>query len=166
VYKKAKLKHHSILSNEIIEAAEDFDPGFDTEEELDIHSRVENTQQAEAKTKAALHKKNSVECDGSVSLPGNTLLIAGNNFELTGMGTLSGINHILTSTHTIDKGGGYIVTADVKRIKTIAPAKHKPKVIKQRSNGIKNITESAPSYDYSWGNSYSQPVPVVTPSAS
>jgi hypothetical protein len=85
------------------------------------------------------------------------LLIAGNNFELTGMGTLSGINHILTSTHTIDRGGGYIVAADVKRIKTIPAAKHKPKAVKVKSKGFKNSNERAP--DYSWGLSYGQPIP-------
>lgn len=116
---------------------------------LEIKSRVENKQQAEAKAKSALHKTNSQECTGSMSMPGNTLIVAGNNFELTGMGTLSGINHIISSKHTIDKSGGYITTCEVKRISKIDASKHKPRSVKVKHHGT---IESKPLIDddYAW----------------
>ena len=116
---------------------------------LEIKSRVENKQQAEAKAKSALHKNNSRECTGSMSMPGNPLIIAGNNFELTGMGTLSGINHIISSKHTIDSSGGYITTCEVKRIAKIDASKHKPKSAKVKPHGT---IESKPiiADDYPW----------------
>lgn len=128
VYKGAKIKHHNRTDNKTIAADSlNEDPDFAKEDTLEIKSKAENKQQAEAKAKSALHKKNSEECTGSVSMPGNTLIIAGNNFELTGMGTLSGINHIVSSSHTIDRSGGYVTSADLKRVAKIATSKHKPK---------------------------------------
>ena len=117
---------------------------------LEIKSRVENKQQAEAKAKSALHKTNSQECTGSMSMPGNTLIIAGNNFELTGMGTLSGINHIISSKHTIDSSGGYITTCEVKRIAKIDASKHKPKSVKGKGHGVIEQKSFVGSDEYSW----------------
>ena len=116
---------------------------------LEVKSRVENKQQAEAKAKSALHKTNSQECTGSMSMPGNPLIIAGNNFELTGMGTLSGINHIISSKHTIDSSGGYITTCEVKRVAKIDASKHKPRSAKVKPHGT---IESKPiiADDYPW----------------
>lgn len=94
---------------------------------LRIKTRVENVQQGQEKAKSALHRKNTRGCEGSVSMPGNTLIVAGNNFELTGMGTLSGIKHIASSSHSLSRSG-YVTTAEIKRISPISPAKHKPKV--------------------------------------
>jgi phage protein D len=128
VYKQAKVKQHNPNKNETIdyEAFAD-DPDFSPEDILELKTKAENKQQAGAKAKSHLHNNNSKESEGSVAMPGSTLLVAGNNFELTGMGTLSGIQHIVTSSHTIDRAGGYITSCDVKRVKKIAAAKHKPK---------------------------------------
>ena len=118
---------------------------------LEIKSRVENKQQAEAKAKAALHNANSKECTGSVTMPGNTLMVAGNNFELTGMGTLSGINHIISSKHTIDSNGAYITSCEVKRIAKIDASKHKPKSVKGKGHGTIERKSINGSEEYSWG---------------
>jgi len=155
VYKAAKVKHHSSKENETIAAdVNNEDADFAKEDTLEIKTKAENKQQAEAKSKAALHKKNSNECTGSVAMPGNTLIIAGNNFELTGMGTLSGINHIVSSSHTIDRSGGYVTSAEVKRVQKIAAAKHKPKTTTTIKNssavGQKPLYQS--NNDYSWQN--------------
>ena len=118
---------------------------------LEVKSRVENKQQAEAKAKAALHNSNSQECTGSMSMPGNTLIIAGNNFELTGMGTLSGINHIISSKHTIDSSGGYITTCEVKRVAKIDANKFKPKSAKVKTRPTVQQKSITGADEYSWG---------------
>jgi phage protein D len=107
---------------------------------LHITTKVENKQQAEALANAALHRANSMECSGSLSMPGNTLVIAGNNIELTGMGTLSGIKHIISSTHTIDRSG-YTTSAEVKRLQAIPVSKHKPLRKINTEDGVTSNTE-------------------------
>jgi hypothetical protein len=89
---------------------------IDTSDTLVINDKAENKQQAEAKAKAALYAANSNQQEGNLTVQGNPYLVAGNNFKLTGMGKLSGSYHIKASTHNIDKGGGYTVDLEIKRV--------------------------------------------------
>lgn len=125
-YKGATVKSHNSSKKEVVtvdveaepQSAENGDAYSEItkEDTIEIRLRSENKQQAEAKAKAALHKKNSRVQEGSLSLEGNPLLLAGNNFELSEMGKLSGKWHIEESTHTITKSGGYTTDIEIKRI--------------------------------------------------
>lgn len=84
---------------------------------LEIRTKCENEKQAEAKARAMLYKANSVQQHGTLELEGNTLLVSGNNFELTSMGQFSGTYHIEESSHNIDKQAGYSMTLGIKRVK-------------------------------------------------
>ena len=68
---------------------------------LTVRTRAENTDQANAIGKAALHAKNSKTRTGNFTVPGNLLLVAGNNFNLTGFGALSGKYACVSTTHTV-----------------------------------------------------------------
>ncbi len=91
-----------------------------------IHSKAENKQQAELKAKAALHNANSRQQEGRINLPGSPLLVAGNNFELTGLGMLSGKYHIISSSHSISRSG-YTTELEIKKVGYIEKVKQKPK---------------------------------------
>jgi len=135
VFKKATVKYHNSAKNKLEEAEiENEDAEFSKDDTIDLKTKAENKDQALAKSKAALHKHNSHEKSGSISMPGNTLLVSGINFELTGMGNLSGIQHVLTSTHTIDRSGGYATNAEIKAVAKVDKSKWKPKRIRARSN--------------------------------
>lgn len=83
-----------------------------------VYTKAENKQQAELKAKAHLHKQNSNQQEGSISIEGNPVIVAGNNFTITGMGKLSGIWHIKSSKHAISRSEGYTTEAEIKRVKT------------------------------------------------
>lgn len=135
VFKKATVKYHNPVKNEVVSADTDnTDTEFSKDDTIDIKTKAENSDQAIAKSKAALHKHNSHEKSGSVSMPGNTLIVSGINFELTGMGHLSGVQHVLTSTHTIDRSGGYVTNGEIKAVAKIPKNKWKPKPIKNKSS--------------------------------
>jgi phage protein D len=122
VYKSARVRHHDIKQNKVIDAeivAADV-PEINSEYEdaqdvLEIHEKVENKRQAEEKAKAALHNANGKSQEGSLSVEGNPLLVAGNNFDLTGMANLSGKYRITRSSHRISRGG-YVTEVEIKRI--------------------------------------------------
>lgn len=86
------------------------------EDSIEIKSRAENTEQAEAKAKSELHARNSKAQEGSFSVVGDPLLVAGNNFELTGFGMLNGTWHVIESTHSVTKSGGYVTDVEIKRV--------------------------------------------------
>jgi len=97
---------------------------------MELRVKAENLPQAQAIAKAALHKSNSLQQGGSISLPGNILYVAGNSVELTGLGRLSGKYHITQSEHVVTKSGGYTCDLEVKRTALIAAEKHKSKAAK------------------------------------
>lgn len=116
-FKAARTRHHNPLSKEQVEYVESLPDETDSEDDLELHSRVENKQQAEAKTKHALHKANTAGVSGTVTTSGNLLLLSGNNVSLPDMGVLSGTYHIEESRHAIDRDGGYVSDVDIKRVK-------------------------------------------------
>lgn len=97
------------------------------EDTLEIKVKAENNKQAEAKARAALYRANSLQQEGNITLEGNPYLVAGNNFELTGMGKISGIFHITSATHTISKSDGWSVSLEVKRVGFVIKTKVKSK---------------------------------------
>ncbi|MDR3134259.1 MAG: hypothetical protein LBU42_09640 [Prevotellaceae bacterium] len=83
---------------------------------LVLEEDVENEQQALAIGKAKLNDKKREKYSGSLTVPGNTKLVAGINIELTGVGKFSGKWHIISSTHTIDPSGGYTTGVEIRKI--------------------------------------------------
>lgn len=94
---------------------------------LQIKSKAENKQQAEAKAKSALHEANSNCCSGSFDTPFNILCCAGNNAELTELGEYSGVYHINAAKFNITKGSGGTVSCEVKRVGFVAQKKKSKK---------------------------------------
>jgi phage protein D len=134
-FKTGKLKHHHPTKKEVIEASAGLEPMINEEGEgetpiaaedsLEIKARAENKQQAEAKIKSHLHKKNSKAVSGNLEVDLNVLLVAGNNFKLADLGVLSGTYHILKSTHKGDKAGGGTTDVEIKRVGTSIAAEKK-----------------------------------------
>ncbi|MDR0543155.1 MAG: hypothetical protein LBH19_13210 [Dysgonamonadaceae bacterium] len=85
-------------------------------DQLVISGRTENAGQGKAKAENSLKEKNDEKITGSFSVPGNPKLVAGVNIELVGIGEFSGKWHIVSSTHTIDTGGGYVTDVEVRKI--------------------------------------------------
>lgn len=83
---------------------------------LVIHGRVENDTQAQARAKGALKNKNKDKISGSITVNGNTQLVAGVNMDLTGIGEFSGKWQIVASTHQIEPSGGYTTDVTVRKI--------------------------------------------------
>ena len=125
VYKDATVKHKSTKTNKVVESnvptkfiygGEGSGSGAKSADTLEVRVKAENPKQAELKAKAKLHKANSKEKEGSFALPGNPKLVAGNTFELTGMGNMSGMWSITKSTHKIDRSGAYTTDIDAKSV--------------------------------------------------
>lgn len=92
---------------------------------LTIHTKAENEQQAKAKGRAAIYRANSLQQEGSISAIGNPYSCAGNNFELTGLGLFSGVYHIMKSAHSIDRGNGWTVDVEIKKVGFVTKEKQK-----------------------------------------
>lgn len=135
-YKKARVRHKNIATNENVKFIYEGDEDEQKEsgDTLEVHTRAENPQQAEAKAKASLHKANSSGKEASFSVPGNPILVAGNNITITGLGNLDGKFHIKRSSHSISSSG---YTTDVEI--------YKPSSVSTRS--VKKNTVSAPKQD-------------------
>lgn len=120
-FKSVKVKHHDPYKKQTVSYffKDDDDTDGDSSDELELRTRVENPQQAEAKGKHALFKGNTEGVGGDVILPGHLLFVSGNNFSLTGIGQMSGTFHILEATHTVNREGAYQVAGNIKRVQKI-----------------------------------------------
>jgi len=129
--KTSKSVHGSAKGNEKIEADKQYsewqaEEGYkypDTQsgdEEID-YSYSENKQQSEAKAKAVMHLSAANQFEGTIEISNAEfydLAMAGNNFQLNGIGKLSGKYNIKASSHKLDKGGGRVVECEIKRLQT------------------------------------------------
>lgn len=146
-YKKAHLKSFDPKTKKVYESTFEFPEvknvdGFTytttvKDDVKEVRTRVNSEQEGQQKLRAALHSSNSKQQEGKFYVLGNPLLVAGNNVEITEIGILSGVYHIVSSTHTIVPEVGYITEIDVKRVgfiniektKPKKPKKHKPVVV-------------------------------------
>jgi phage protein D len=83
---------------------------------LELRAKAENKGQAEAQAKAALHKANSRQVTGSITLPGDPRLMSGNNFDLRGFAGLDGKFNIESAEHRLDRSGGYVCSIEIKKV--------------------------------------------------
>jgi uncharacterized protein len=127
VFKSARTQYHNPQTDKLQTAESAATDDVATDDVLEVRTRAENDGQAETKAKAALHDTNSKQQSGNITLPGSPLLLAGSNFDLTGMGVLSGKYHVVESSHRIDAGGGYTTDVEIKRVGFINKSRYKPK---------------------------------------
>lgn len=112
---------------------------------LEIKDKAENPQQARLKAQAALHKANSEGQEGTFDLYGEPLLVAGNNFTLTGMGKLSGRWHISRSSHSISRDSGYKTALEAKRLKDVDKPEQRKTPAKKKKRPAYKVKTKAPA---------------------
>lgn len=83
---------------------------------LKLSSRSGSKAVAQAKAEAAMDRANLQKVGGTIDAVGNTRLVAGNVFLLPGYGRLSGRYLIESARHRMERGGGYAVGMEVKRV--------------------------------------------------
>lgn len=129
-YKNARIRYHVPQKKKTIEYSTRFNGDATGEEitsgdDLEMYDRVEDEDQAEAKATWGLHNANSKMVAGEISVPGNALLLSGNNVQLQGIGRFSGIYQILDTHHSITRDSGYTTSANIKRVKLIDKSLYK-----------------------------------------
>lgn len=87
-----------------------------SEYEVKVNVRAESDAQAKMKAKAALETANEAATQFELTMFGDPRLVAGINFELTGMGRYGGNYHVVKSRHDFERGGGYRTELEAKRI--------------------------------------------------
>lgn len=117
-YTAAEVRHHNPKHRRLIkgrQAAANADTSGDT---LVIQRKSENQAQAQAQASAALHWANrrAVEC--SITLPGRPEIVAGVVVELAYdlAGAVAGKYYVESSTHRLDRSGGYGTSFTGKRV--------------------------------------------------
>lgn len=103
------------------------------------HGHIENSKQAEIKNKSGLWNKNRFKQSGTLNdLPGDPELVAGINFNLTGLGNGSGTYHIVKSSHSISGEGAYTTTLEIRKTGTIPKPKRVPAPVAEKETYDEN----------------------------
>jgi len=107
IYDAAEFSYFDPDTKELITQSVPADVASPTGDTLKIVARCENAGQAQVKAEAALHLHNMVFVDSSIEGPGNSVLVAGNNVQLSGWGALDGKYLIETAKHHLARATGY-----------------------------------------------------------
>lgn len=81
-----------------------------------IHRRTESPSHSKRLAKMALRIRKDWQRDGTLSLEGNPLLVAGGNVELDDFGKLNGLWQIISARHQISKSQGYTTELEVRHV--------------------------------------------------
>ncbi len=81
-----------------------------------LRRRTESKVHTQRLAKAALHEAKGWEREGTLTVPGDTRLVAGGNFELAGFGVLDGIWQIRSARHTAARDKGYQCQLEVRHV--------------------------------------------------
>lgn len=116
IYDAAEFSYFDPDTKELITQSVSADEPSPTNDTLKIVARCENAQQAQVKAEALLHLHNMVFVDGSIEGPGNTVLVAGINVQLSGWGALDGIYLIEIAKHHLARATGYTTSIAARRV--------------------------------------------------
>ena len=126
VYRKARVRYHDPVKDELYDAEFEDEDEEGSERELEINERVESQAEAERVAEQRLTTANRKEITGSVTLKGDVNLAAGLTVSLSGFGMFSGKHFINKCTHKVDSSG-YTTTLELGQ----------PKAEKGKSKGRK-----------------------------
>ena len=116
IYEGAEFSYFDPDTKQLISQSVAADASAPTGDTLKIVARCENVQQAGVKAEALLHLHNMVLVDASLDGPGNAVLVAGNNVQLSGWGALDGRYLIETAQHHLARARGYTTSIAARRV--------------------------------------------------
>lgn len=115
-YSKAKLTYYDGNEKKKIEAEVE-DTSVKTGDTLRIDERVENEGQAQARAKSELEKENMKRQTGTLLLPGNPLMVAGQIIALdAGFGRWAALYLIKSSRHHIVRTQSYTTSIEIAAV--------------------------------------------------
>ena len=114
-YDKAHVAYHDPSSKRLNEHVQSEDSPSGVADTLKITARAESGAHAALMSRAALDRANDSRFEGSLTMEGNPLAVAGNTVAVAGFGRMDGVWFIDKSTHTITRGEGYSTVLEVKR---------------------------------------------------
>lgn len=135
-YKGAIIKYQNPLNFDTVEHLEEYQSAINSDDILVLTGTAENKAQAIEMTKSALQRANKLQQFGNITIPGHSAAIAGNVFQLTGIGNLSGNYIIKQSNHLVAIDASWTVECEIYKVGFIEDvAKRKPKKFKEGYSG-------------------------------
>jgi phage protein D len=88
-------------------------PGPD---QVKTQRRTESRSHAQRLAKSSLHQTKGWEREGTLTLAGDTRLVAGSNLDLAGFGALDGLWQIRSAQHSLARNKGYVAELEVRYV--------------------------------------------------
>lgn len=107
IYKEAQINYFDSDTKALISATEEAFPPVPTGDIIKLVRRCENGQQAKLKAKAELHRRNMLQAEATIPIPGNTKFTSGAIFTCDGFGKFDGNYFIKSASHDLSREAGY-----------------------------------------------------------
>lgn len=143
IYRKAHVKYHDSVKDELYEAEEEDADAEGTERVLEIRERVESISAAKELAKQRLYEHNKKEITGQITLMGDIRFYAGQNITLENFGAFSGKYWLNKATHTVSNG--YTTVLDIGMTQASKKEKKKGKK-KDKKGAVKELFYEGNNY--------------------
>ena len=116
IYKGAQVSYQDPASGQLITGTASATVPVPAGDTLRVVRRVESAPDATQKATAALRDKNMIFGTSELTVPGNILLVAGNNITTSGWGKYDATYYIMTARHKLSRESGYTTELELQRL--------------------------------------------------
>jgi uncharacterized protein len=116
IYKDANINYFDPNAKALISASVPAPVTPATGDTSKILTRAEDGQQAILKAKGILHSTNMYGTTGTITTPGDTLLVGAQNIAITGFGVYNGKYFIETASHRLTRADGYTTESKIRQL--------------------------------------------------
>lgn len=116
IYYKAVVEYSDPLTGDV-NSFEYLSPELSAGKTLKIVKRATSIAEAERIAAAAIRQKNRLQTEGSITLVGEVIYVAGATIELLGFGKFSGVYLMKTVKHSV--GSGHTADIEITRVGVI-----------------------------------------------
>ncbi len=116
IYKTAQINYFDPDTKALISSTEEAFPPVPTGDTIKLVRRCENGQQAKLKAQAELHRRNMLQAEANLPIPGSTLYTGGAIFTCDGFGKFDGNYFIMSAHHELSREAGYKTHLDARSL--------------------------------------------------
>jgi len=116
IYKAAEVSYNDPTTGKLITGSATAVVPVPTGDTLRLARRAESGPDATQKANAALRLHNMIYGTSNLTVPGNILLVAGNNIAVSGFGKYDATYYIMTARHKLSRDNGYSTELELQRL--------------------------------------------------
>jgi phage protein D len=116
IYESASIARRNMRTNSVKKWNEKKSGVEGVKNDIVINKPASSEGEAKQRTEQEIRAANAQKITGSITIAGDTAIMAGVNIDIADVGQFSGKWHVISTTHSISAQAGYVTSAEVRKI--------------------------------------------------